>query len=449
MQFWWKWIDDLMGKGLDWSIIAELMLYASVNIVPMSLPLAILLSSIMTFGNLGESSEIVAMKSSGLSLTRIMSPLIVFMLCISIFAFYFSNYLWPTANLNMRILISDISDQKPTMNIKENIFYNDIEGYSIRVREKDVDENIIEDVLIYDLTSVNKNFQKKIWAERGRMDRTDDEKYLVLTLYNGHAYEEVDPKTAKGSYKPFQKSDFKETVVKMDLSTFELSRTDKDVYKNMLQMFNLKQLSEMQDSLERKVVETKERYRDNMKRDYFVMRDTLKNRYDSLQHKSTYSLASLPDTESKKAYRKAVRELKKKKTNLQGEHNSGYVSDLNNKNKQIVRVKIEWHRKIVLSFACLVLFFVGAPLGAIAKKGGIGVPVVASVLLFLLFYILSISGEKMANSTAISPMIGMWMSTIILAPVAAFLTYKAATDSILFDKETYLRLLRLKKKPTE
>ncbi len=436
MLFLWKYVDELMGKGLPWYVIFELLFYASANIVPMALPLAILLSSIMTFGNLAESSELTAMRSAGLSLLRIMQPLTTFIVIVAIAAFGFANYLWPVANLKFRSLLWDIQQQKPTMNLKEAIFYNDIPGYSIRAMRKNKTGETLEDVLIYDHTNPSAIYKRDIWAEKGKLIQTDDGELLIFHLYNGKIYEEVEPRTLRGGSYPSQKITFTEAKLNFDLSAFKLQRTDVELFRSHYEMLNLKQLAVMEDSLYRNLLDRKANYTDNFDRRFLVYRDTLR-----MHVKAENPWSHLGPGEKRRSVETALSLARNAQEFIRGSGN-----EFRDRMQYIQKHQLEWHRKLTLPFACLILFFIGAPMGAIIRKGGIGAPMVASILFFLLYYVISISGEKMARTGVLTPFWGMWISTFILFPIGVFLTYKSNRDSKLFDRDYYLRLFRLKRK---
>lgn len=430
MQFLWKYVDDLMGKDLEWYLIVELMFYASANLVPMALPLSILLSSIMTFGNLGEKSELVAMKSSGMSLFKIMSPLIVVIVMTSTAAFFFSNNLWPVANLKFRTLLWDITQKKPTFNLQPNVFYNGIEGYSIRIKGKENGGRLIKDVLIYEHTDSHSPNKAVVRADSGTMEKSEDEQFLILTLYSGVSYEETEALHGggnKSTYFPHVTRHFNEQRIKFDLSAFNMEHTNEDLFKGNFEMLNLSQLEEQEDTLN---LEKDERwgeyyrYLDNsllLRRDSFTVIN-----WDSIQaSKDWWGAVTLGE-------RKTITKLA---TNMV-RNTKNYVErtddEIASRIKFIDKHKIEWHRKFTLSFACVILFFIGAPLGAISRKGGLGLPVVFSVALFLVFHIVSLTGEKMAKSAVVEPWFGMWLSSMVLFPLGVYLTYKAAKDQKVF-----------------
>lgn len=468
MQFLWKYVDDLMGKGLEWYVIAELLFYASANLVPMALPLAILLSSIMLFGNLGESSELTAMKSSGLSLLRIMRPLTIFIFLLSFAAFLFANYLWPVANMKFRSLIFDIQQQKPSLSLNEKSFYNDIPGYSIRIMEKNKKGDEFKDVLIFDHSEGNVVYKRDIWAEGGSIEQINGGKAMIFHLTNGKIYQEVQPRMVKGGVYPYQKIYFKRANLNFDLSAFQLQRTNVDVYNTHYEMLNMEQLATQEDSLKVEMRRKKEELARNIERRYLLFRKAGSAQDPEIvatgsiipvlkpNSVDTNLLAATPSKPILQSFEARSREDKKRIVDgalNMARGNVDYLigrrDEFNGRDEFIQRHRLEWHRKLTLSVACIILFFIGAPLGAIIRKGGLGAPIVASTLLFILYYIISITGEKMAKSGVIDPFWGMWISSIILFPVGFFLTYKSNRDSTLFDLDFYLRILGLKrlKKP--
>lgn len=443
-------IDDLVGKGLGIPVLAELFFYVALNTFSLALPLAILLSSLMTFGNLGEHFELVALKSAGISLQKIMVPLMIVSLLTSIGAFFFSNNVLPYVNLKMQTLIYDIQQKKPALNIKEGIFYNGIDGYSIRIEKKDADGSSCRGILIYDHTSGMGN-TKVIIAESGKMETTPDKQFLILTLYNGTGFEEMINEKTQISF-PLLRSKFKEQVVRFDLSGFKMERSDEGIFKSNYAMLNMQQINETLDSLK---IEYK-------KRAY----DFEKNITEMLSEKNVL-MAPLPDTVPRITaspliiHRNLPVDQSKKFSSNTGTISKAQILDyamsiarsrkyfidsavteMNNYKRPVTSLNVEWHRKITLSVACLILFFIGAPLGAIIRKGGLGMPVVVSVVFFILFWVMSISGEKMAKEGVIPPYIGMWIATAVTFPLGIFLTVKATSDSSLFDIESYLTPFR-------
>lgn len=432
MQFLWKYIDDLVGKGVEWYYILELLFYTSAGVVPLALPISVLLSSIMTFGNLGEYNELAAMKSAGISLFRIMAPLTTFMVFLCVLAFLFSNYVLPVANLKGESLLRNITAKKPALNIKEGVFYGGIEGYSIKIGEKYGEENdLLKNVYIYQHSSRTGN-SKVVVAEGGRMFTTQDQRYLVLQLNNGHSYEEVIPAKRKDQIKhPFIKTQFEFAEIKFDLSAFQTGNLREERQKSF-QMLNVKQLEEANDSLSQSLEKREDamakafasRYRFNQIISNSVMEEAL----------FITPLDRLGMANKRRAVDNALRMARAQKTYL----NQVGAEHLWRK-KVLARYNLEWHKKFSLAFAVMVLFFIGVPLGAIIRKGGMGLPVVISVIIFIIFHTMSFSMEKLGRELVWHPAKAMWLSSLILLPVGIFLTYKSATDSALFNLEVYLR----------
>ncbi len=444
MQFLWKYVDDLMGKGLEWYVLAELLLYASASLVIMALPLAVLLSSIMIMGKLGETYEIVAMKSAGLSLVRITYPLIMSILTLTLAAFLFANHVWPVANLKFRSLLWDVTRKKPTINLKENIFYNGIQGYSIRVSEKEEETDELHDILIYDHSKQYRGNKKVIRAEHGTMEKTGDGRYLVFTLFNGKSYEEVPAerenkkKQRRNDSHPHMRSEFREQVLRFDLRDFKLERSDEDLFSNDYEMLGLGQLSEMVDSLDQVVTKNQEDYRRNLDEELYVYTPDSSRVGQQEPDTNAYALfASIEKEHRKNTFRSAINQARSSKNMIeQKEH---YIQ---NRKQMIARYNIEWHRKFTFPVACFILFMIGAPVGAISKKGGLGMPVVFSIILFLLYHISSMIGEKMVEEMVLNAWPGMWISTFILFPVGVILAWMANQDSRIMEADTYLAPFR-------
>lgn len=436
MQFLWKYIDDLVGKGLDTWVIVQLMAYVSVTLVPLALPLSILLSSIMTFGNLAEHFELTACKSAGVSLQRVMRPLVMATFLISISAFVFSNFVLPIANLKMNALLYDVRQQKPALMITEGVFYNGIDGYSIKIGEKDRDGTTLRNIYIYDHTE-NRGNTKLIIAESGTMVMSDDDRYLILTLYKGKSYEEKVSTNGSNTF-PHMRTEFEEEQVRFDLSSFRLTRTNEQLFKDNYQMLNLDQLAAAADSIREKISERKKELSNRLYSTFQL--DSLANASAmsvSVPFENKNFLANFPKDRQAMIAASALFTARNMKSSANDSR-----QDIDNKERNLAKHKIEWHRKFTLSFACIILFFIGAPLGAIIKKGGLGMPVVVSILFFVSYHILSITGEKFAREGVFSPAKGMWLSSLILLPIGIFLTMKATTDSGLFDKESYLKVFR-------
>lgn len=448
MLFLFKYIDDLIGKGFGLWVILKLLWYASATNVAMALPLAMLLSSIMTFGSLGENYELVAIKASGVSLQKAMLPLVVVISILSIGAFLFSDFWLPRANLKMGTLLYNVRSQKPSFLIKEGVFNNSFPGYSLRVMRKDKkDESILHDILIYDHQSGN-NTVSTLMAKKGKMYVTDNGKFLVLRLNNGVRYEEKASERSANPRQTFTRTTFQETEQKFDLSIFSPEAMPEDAFKQNYMMLNLKALSTNRDSATRLL--------DSNKRSTLVQvlpvyslflgsAQAIKNK-DGKGPVTRYNRSAVelvrPDYKSV-AIQGGIAEADRFLQTL--EISKARSEDLLT---MIRKYRIEYQRKFTLAFSCLVLFSIGAPLGAIIRKGGLGLPVVMSIIFFLIYHIISTIAEKAAKEGSLNPVLGMWLAIIILTPLGIFLTYKATVDSALFNidsyKQFFVRLFRRK-----
>ncbi|MBO9152343.1 LptF/LptG family permease [Chitinophaga sp. GCM10012297] len=443
MQFVWKYIDDLVGKGLDTPVIVELLVYTSASLVPLAMPLAVLLSSIMTFGNLGESFELVAIKSAGISLLRFIRPLFFFSALIAVGAFLFANYIIPIANLRAKSLLYDITQSKPAFNIKQGVFYSDIPGYVIKVAKKDPDNKTIHQVMIYDRspnggTSGN---ERLILAEKGTMELSPDKRYLNFTLENGWRFEERDNRSGRGGNELIRLG-FKTYIKPFDLKALAFDRLPLDAFASNQQMLNIRQLDEGLDSLrgiDSAYIRTVHAY--------------VTTRYPFYKWKDTGWLASAPplkvDNFLEVIPEKSQRYvLERVESNLRETEVSlaSSAKDFSDNQSKISLFKVEWQRKFSLAAACVVMFLIGAPLGSIIRKGGLGTPLVFAVIFFVIFNIFFMTGEKMARKDVMASWSGMWLANIVLLPIAGFLVYKAMNDSNLFNKEAYYRAFQTFKK---
>ena len=431
MNFVWRYIDELVGKGLDAMVIIELICYATVNM---------LLAAIMTMGNLGENYELLAMKSAGMSLPQIMKPLIVVVGIISVGGFFIINDLVPYANRKMFSIIYDIRQQKQTIEFQDGLFFNGIENMSIRVEKQDPKTNLLRGVLIYDNRNANGNMTTTI-ADSGYIRLSDDKKFLMVTLFNGETYEQT------RSNKWYNQSTLRHHVFDRQDGTipmegFDFQRSDESAFGGSSQTRDIKELQRAIDSLDLLVNDaTASSYDPLLKQQIFhkdntilaVVGDSLYiDRSDRHKSLSTDSIPTLP-TRSKNNIWKSARNAAKSSRNMFAFDESTAKEALN----QLYRSKNEWHRKLAFPVSIMIFFLIGAPLGAIIRKGGLGMPIVISVIFFVIYYIISISGEKWAREGDWSSLMGMWISAIILAPIAVYLTYKATNDSSLLDVDWY------------
>lgn len=452
MQFLWKYIDDLVGKGLEGKVILELLVYASANLVPMALPLSTLLASLMTMGNLGENNELLAMKSAGISLPRILSPLIIVTMLISTSAFFFSNNVLPYTNLKISTLLYSVKQQKPELAIKEGVFTTINDAYSIKIGEKDQKNNLMHRIMIYD-HSKNVGNVVITYADSGYIKVSSDEKRMVATLYSGNTYEEREESASSRRTQlrkfPSTKQTFEEQVIIFELQGKGLQRSDEDLFKSSAQTMNLHQLVMVEDSLKKQYNLREKTFQKNLI-NKVIKNKSDENNTDSFR-KIKYRLSSdsiyntLSSNDKQRVIGIALANARTIKSYISSTNDEFY-----SKGKYIAKHKIEWNRKFSLSFACFVFFFIGAPLGAIIRKGGLGMPVVISVLFFVLYYIITISGEKFARELIWQPAAGMWLSSFILLPLGIFLSYKATTDSVIMNADFYIesvkKLVRFHKK---
>ena len=435
MQGLWKYLDDLVGKGLDFITIGKFLWYVSASMLTLAMPIAILISSIMTFGNLGESFELVAIKSSGISLLRFMRPLIWVAILFCGITFLFANYVIPYANLKFVALYNDIFYKKPAFDLKEGVFFTYIPNYAIKAGKKDADGKTIHNVLIYDQTNPLQN--NSIIAETGVMTVSKDKKFLEFNLTNGFRYQENgNPTDSNTEFIRLGFSSFKKLF---DLSSLQKQTTNDSVYRNNFKMLSAGQINKSLDSLYR----LNDSLLNRLDRSlviylpYAAVQDSNKTTIPVIKPKKNSFDSIIPDSARFVVYNTAIGIA----NNLKNSFESTSI-ELENRKAEIRFHQIEWHRKFSLSMACFVLFFIGAPLGSIIRKGGLGMPLVVAIIFFLMFHLLNMFGEKFVKEGMMPPVIGMWLAVIVLTPVGIFLTYKAMHDSQLFNKELYNRAFK-------
>ncbi|MGK2862499.1 MAG: LptF/LptG family permease [Chitinophagaceae bacterium] len=445
MQFFWLYIDDFVGKGLGIDIVLKFIWYQSAVLIPLALPLAILLSSLMTFGSLGESFELVAIKSAGISLLRFMRPLFFISLIVSGIAFLFSNYIIPVAFLKSRTLLTDIVYAKPAFDLKEGVFYDRINGFAIKIGKKEANDSIIRDVIVYEQGNpVQDNF---IIAKSGVMRVTEDKRYLEFNLKDGWRYEEKGDMNSDASKTDYIRLNFDEFKKQFDLSSFQFVQTDDSVNKNSERVYSMRQLNIAIDSLERENKKIRHQLDLEVKNSalkFAMFIDTTAGKKlpkDSLLEAAKNFNDLIPDSAVTDVHLGAISQINSLNSNL-----ANRELIMKEKEKNLRKHKIEWHRKIVLSMACLILFLIGAPLGSIIRKGGLGTPLIAAISFFMVFYFSTTVGEKFAKENTLTPFAGMWLAAFILVPIGVFLTYKAMRDSQLLNKEWYYRMAKTFKK---
>ena len=434
MQFFWLYIDDLVGKGLDILTIIELVGLVSVSTFTTALPLALLFSSIMTFGNLGESFELIAIKAAGIPLIRFMRPLLIFTFFLAGIAFLFSNNIIPVTQMKLTNLKYDIIVAKPAIDLKEGIFYDKIDGYVIKLGKKESNDSVMHNITIFEKRyGLQDNL---IMAESGVMRVSPNKKFLEFIMYNGWRYQERGARSTTNT--EFTRLYFKEYKKVFDLKSFQLNKNNEVLYDP--KMLSVRQLSTAIDSLQNK--------------DSFFIKKTntdVGSYLKFMNYKDSAQLfAAKKNVPLLKNFASLIPDTLKSSIQLSLGYqfssllyNLTAISEIYNDNKKASALHgIEWHRKFTLSFACFVLFLIGAPLGSIIRKGGLGTPLVLAIVFFVLFFLLNNFGEKLAKSGQWDVFSGMWMSSFILIPMGLFLTYKAMRDSQLFNQEFYFRLFQ-------
>lgn len=434
MQLVWLYVDDMVGKGLDIGVIAELLLYAAATVVPMALPIAVLFASIMTMGNFGEKYELVAIKAGGISLRRMMMPMALVSLLLAGVAFYFANNVLPVAMYRYRSTLYDIQRKKPAISIRPSEYYSEIDGYVIRVDRKSKDGKSLYDIIIYD-HSEGINRTNIIVADRGYMQTTPDDRYLLFTLYDGYTYSA--PQDGDNYHsRPMTSIGFTEQVLTFDISSFAFNKSSEEMFRGDYKMMNVHQLDTsvriLEENMDKRYTEFANVLLGKM-RVYKMQRDTTEcvDYHDALkQVADTHFLVR------KKIYTQAAAEARAALSDVKM-----YEQIIASDEEYINRHYIEWMRKFTLSVACLLLFFIGAPFGSIVRKGGLGMPLVASVGFFVMYYVIGMISEKSVREGATGP-IGMWISTFVFIPIGLLLTYQATTDVNLFDLSFWRKLFK-------
>lgn len=465
MQFVWLHVRDLVGKGVGLSVLAEFFVYAVASVVPLALPLAVLLSSLMTFGNLGEQVELTAMKAAGISLFRIMRPLVVAVMIICVGAFYFSNNILPVSQVKLWTLIFSLRQKSPELDIPEGEFYDGIHGYHIYVRHKNPRRGMLYDMMIYDYS---KGFRDAtvMLADSGKIVMSDDKHYLMLHLFSGESFENLNRKQqrATGTTKniPYRREQFAEKQILIDFDS-DLNRFDESLLADQHVSKDTRQLLQSIDSVNALSKEKgDEQSKQMLESRYFgrehqtlASQEKLAERHARTveqakqagidwhdQYNPDSLFASMTYSEKERTLTVALERARAQRDQI--DYNAVVLDDYQ---RYIRRHEVELHRKFTLAFACLIFFFIGAPFGAIIRKGGLGMPVVVSVVMFIIYYIIDNTGYKMAREALWPAWAGMWLSSFVLLPIGVFLTYKAATDSALFNPEAWAKMLEpIKKK---
>lgn len=433
-QYMLKYLDELVGKDLGAEVFGELLFYFSINMAPVALPLAVLLSSLMTFGTLGEHHELTAIKTSGITLTRVLRPVFIVVALITIGAFYFNNFVVPKANLKAYSLLWDIRQKKPAMNFKEGAFYNGIPGYSIKVNKKMNDGQTLGDVMIYDHSKGGSN-TTVILADSGEMYMAHNDNYLVLELFRGNTYVAQGNASFRNSNDQFVRQQFDISKIILSMASFNLDRTREELFSDNKMMKNIDQLTVVTDSLRRHSKREVSFYAPNVDPFYsYFKADTgqVKNGFRLLDKSLDKELAA--PTES-------VLSLATNKARNVKSFTSSYLERIKNTVREANNYEIEIWKKYTQSAAILIMFLIGAPLGAIIKKGGLGVPVLISIIFFILMYVMAILGEKWAREGLVSVGAGLWAGNFILLPIGLFFLYQARNDSSLLEVDFWRKLM--------
>jgi len=436
MIFTFTYIDEIAGKGVEFTTLAKMFGYIFLTFLPAAMPLAVLLSSIMTFGNLGETYELASMKSAGLSLLSIMRPMLVLIIGLSLFCFFFNNITLPYLNLKAARLLYDVRAKKPAFNLRENVFYNGIDGYSIRVGSKDRDGITIHNVLIYDHSEDLGN-TTQLYAKDGQISMTPDGRFLTFKLQDGTRYQQPLNEEKQKLTRPNMIMHFKEQIVRIDLSSLKMNKTDEEFYKDHAEMMGIAQLSSYRDTSLKYRLQTYDQTYKQFVNQYFFQKSLLQNKKNE---NDTGGIAL-------NKYLSSVHELKRKNIkesalNMAKSAASFMESRVNEENDQLIsqaKYEVNWHEKFTTSFACIILFLVGAPLGAIFRKGGFGMPVEISVILFLIYHVVTITLRKMVLEDKLATLVGMWAPQIAFFPIGLWLSFKAANDSPIFEGNSYIK----------
>ena len=448
MQFMWRYVNDLVGKGLSLDVLAEFFWYATQTLVPMSFPLAVLLASLITFGNFGERLELLSMKAAGISLLRILRPIFLFVLLVSGISFYFQNRVTPEATKQLAALVNSMKQKSPELEIPEGTFYQiEKTGYNFFVERKDMKTGMLYGIMIYNTTSGYQDMQI-VLADSGRLQTTADRQHLKLTLYGGERFQNLQNQGNGNMMKasiPYMRETFLQEV---DLIQFnsEFEVMDASYFAHDARTKDIGTIEAGIDSLRHRIDSVgHDIYAANLTSTMRLNRVLSSGRKDSSQVVAMVAkvepfdslMAHLPDGTRQDVWREAAQKSQQMRNDCEfrayGTDEDNYI---------LRRHRIEWNKKFTLSLSCLLFFFIGAPLGAIIRKGGLGLPVVVSVLIFIFYYILDTSGEKMAKEGEWDVVFGVWMSTMVLAPLGAFLTYKANQDSGVFNMDVYRMVSR-------
>ena len=442
MQFLWRYVDELVGKGLEFDILAQFFFYSGLTLIPLSLPLAILLAALMTFGNFGERYELLSMKAAGIPLLRIIRPLTIFCTFLCCTSFFFQDVIAPKAQLKLWTLLVSMKQTSPELDIPEGVFYSDIEGYNIYVKKKDRDTGMMKDLLIYNLSDGFENAHI-IWAAEGSMEMTEDKQHLFLHLYNGEQFENLKSQSISSKNVPYRRESFREKHIVIEFDG-GFNMVDGNLLSDRSDSKSMAAISQSIDSLSVRA--------DSIGRSMFndIKKITYNTQTITTKDSTLIAEGKIPAIiNADRIFNAYTLAEKEKALKYASDRLGSLASDWKVKSMQmkdadnnIRRHVADWHKKITLSLSCLIFFFIGAPLGAIIRKGGLGLPVVISVIIFVLYYIIDSGSSRVAKSGEMNLLLGVWMSTLVLAPLGAFFTYKSNKDSIVFNLEVYINFFR-------
>lgn len=442
MQFLWRYVDEMVGKGLEMTVLAQFFFYSALTLVPASLPLAVLLAALITFGNFGERFELLAMKAAGISLLKIMRPLIIFVCFLCCVSFYFQNVIGPQAQAKLWTLLLSMKQKSPEVDIPEGVFYDEIDGYNLYVKHKNRETGMLYDVLIYNFAEGFEN-AKVIKSDSGRLEMTADKQHLYLHLYSGELFENLKSQNMNQNNVPYRRETFREKHAIIEFNS-DFNMVDAGIMSNQSNSKNMKMLQAGIDSMTVQNDSVGRAYfNEAMNGSYRVVsnlskEDTLKigeARIEEYNADSLFTASTL--LQKQKIVSAAV--SRAESAGSDWSFKSFTISQTEN---SLRRHMTSWHEKLTLSLSCLIFFFIGAPLGGIIRKGGLGMPVVVSVLIFIVYYIINNTGFKMARDGKWIVWMGMWTSTAVLTPLGAFLTYKSNNDSVVLNADVYINWLK-------
>lgn len=433
MQFLWKYVDDLVGKGLEIYILLKFMFYAAGTLMNMALPLAVLLASLMTFGNMGERLEVVALKSAGISISKMMTPLAILALLITLFAFWYADNVIPKANLKLRTLIYSVQEQKPALNIESGVFYNGFDDITIRIGNKKSDNVTIEDVLIYDHSSHQGNVTMT-YAKSGTMQMTDDEKSLLFVLKDGYFWDESVNMDSHTASMPLSRATFAEQYKRFDLSSFELTTEDEEFFASSQQAMPLAMLSDKIDTMKVQISDAQREVSHGFIANMYYFSNLVRDKESLEPQLAVDTLLNMTQQQKMDAYNNALMNAEAVANSVKFANQDVYYRNLS-----LYSYQVEYYDKFAFSLACLLFFFIGAPLGSIIRKGGIGIPLVITVAFFTFYFMLYAFGKNLAKTGQVSALVGVGLASFVLIPICIVLTYKATVDSSIMSAETYYK----------